>query len=81
MSVVCCQVKVSATGQPLFQRCPTECGVSKAVITRGYCTSQRVQSPASERAAGELAMPITRGNQKAGRSTFSALDHHSTSHR
>ena len=27
VSVVCCQVKVSATGQTLVQRSPTECGV------------------------------------------------------
>jgi hypothetical protein len=29
VSVVCCQVEVSATGWSLVQRCPTECGVSK----------------------------------------------------
>jgi hypothetical protein len=28
VSVVCCQVEVSATGQSLVQRSPTECGVS-----------------------------------------------------
>ena len=28
MSVVCCQVEVSATGRSLGQRSPTECGVS-----------------------------------------------------
>jgi hypothetical protein len=29
VSVVCCQVEVSATSCPLVQRSPTECGVSK----------------------------------------------------
>ena len=28
VSVVCCQVEVSATGRSLVQRNPTECGVS-----------------------------------------------------
>jgi hypothetical protein len=29
VSFVCCQVEVSATGWSLFQRRPTDCGVSK----------------------------------------------------
>ena len=29
VSVVCCQVQVSATGWSLVQRSPTKCGVSK----------------------------------------------------
>jgi hypothetical protein len=29
VSVVCCQVEVSATSWSLVQRSPTECGVSK----------------------------------------------------
>jgi hypothetical protein len=29
VSVVCCQVEVSATGWSIVQRSPTECGVSK----------------------------------------------------
>jgi hypothetical protein len=29
VSVVCCQVQVSATGRSLVQRSPTECGVSE----------------------------------------------------
>jgi len=28
VSVVCCQVEVSAMGRSLVQRCPTECGGS-----------------------------------------------------
>jgi hypothetical protein len=34
VSVVCCQVEVSATGMSLVQRSPTECGVSKSVIVK-----------------------------------------------
>jgi hypothetical protein len=34
MSVVCCQVEVSASGWSLVQRSPTECGVSKSVIVK-----------------------------------------------
>ena len=32
LSVVCCQVEVSATGRSLVQRSPTDCGVSVYVI-------------------------------------------------
>jgi hypothetical protein len=32
VSVVCCQVEVSATSWSLVQRSPTECGVSKSEI-------------------------------------------------
>jgi hypothetical protein len=32
VSVVCCQVEVSATGWSLVQRSPTECGVSKKCV-------------------------------------------------
>ena len=32
VSVVCCQVEVSATGWPLVQRSPTDCGASLCVI-------------------------------------------------
>jgi hypothetical protein len=34
VSVVCRQVEVAATGWSLFQRSPTECGVSKCVIVK-----------------------------------------------
>jgi hypothetical protein len=34
LSVVCCQVEVSATSWSLVQRSPTECGVSKSVIVK-----------------------------------------------
>ena len=32
MSVVCCEVEVSATGRSLVQRSPNECGVSVCVV-------------------------------------------------
>jgi hypothetical protein len=32
VSVVCCQVEVSATGWSLVQKSPTECGVSKKCV-------------------------------------------------
>ena len=32
LSVVCCQVEVSATGRSLVQRSPIDCGVSLCVI-------------------------------------------------
>jgi hypothetical protein len=51
LSVVCCQVKVSATGRSLVQRSPAECGASEcdrdASIrkrpwpTRGCCISEK----------------------------------------
>jgi hypothetical protein len=34
VSVVCCQVDVSATSWSLVQRSPTDCGVSKSVIVK-----------------------------------------------
>jgi hypothetical protein len=34
VSVVCCQVEVSATGWSLVQRSPTDCGVSECVIVK-----------------------------------------------
>jgi len=41
VSIVCCQVEVSASGWSLVQRSPTECSVSKceseALIMRGLC--------------------------------------------
>jgi hypothetical protein len=33
VSVVCCQVEVSATGWSLVQRSPTDCGVSQMCVT------------------------------------------------
>ena len=34
MSVVCCQVEVSATGSSLVQMSPTDCGASLCVIKK-----------------------------------------------
>jgi hypothetical protein len=34
LSVVCCQVEVSATGLSLVQRSPTDCVVSLCVISK-----------------------------------------------
>jgi hypothetical protein len=71
MSVVCCQVEVSATGRSFVQRSAIECGVSKAGITRGYCTRY---SPASERTGSKLAMPLARGMAaETGQSASSTL--------
>jgi hypothetical protein len=42
VSVVCCQVEVSATGQSLDQKSPTECGVSEC--HRGTSTMRRPRS-------------------------------------
>ena len=39
VSVVCCQVEVSATGRSLVQRSPIECGVSECDLET--CTSRR----------------------------------------
>ena len=51
VSVVCCQVEVSATSRSLVQRNPTECGVSECDreplvmgrpwLTRGYCAMEK----------------------------------------
>jgi hypothetical protein len=44
VSVVCCQVEVSATSWSLVQRSPTECGVSISVIVKRR-TMTRPKSP------------------------------------
>ena len=59
------RVEVSATGRSLVQEIATECDVSEAGITRGYCIRY---SPASERTGSKLSMPITRGNAETGQS-------------
>jgi len=65
VSVVCCQVEVSARVRSLVQRSPTGRGRELHEATL-HATRQRVQSPTSERAGSKLAMPITRRNEKAG---------------
>jgi hypothetical protein len=47
VSVVCCQVEVSATSWSLVQRSPTECGVSKVC---GHETSTKRGGPGPYRA-------------------------------
>jgi hypothetical protein len=51
VSVVCCQVEVSATGWSLVQRSPTECGVSECVIVKPR-TIRRPRPPRGCRAIG-----------------------------
>ena len=55
MSVISCQVQVSATGRALVQRSPTECGVSE----RNLKTSIRI-TPRPTRAAE----PYKNGRQR-----------------
>jgi hypothetical protein len=52
VSVVCCQVEVSATSWSLVQRSPTECGVSKK-CDREASKMRRPRSPRGCRAVGE----------------------------
>ena len=40
VSVVCCQVEVSATGRSLVQRSPTECGMSECGMSECDSDSQ-----------------------------------------
>jgi hypothetical protein len=51
VSVVCCQVEVSASGCSLVQRSPTECGVSEC--DREASIMRRPSSPRGCRAMGE----------------------------
>ena len=49
VSVVCCQVKVSASDRSLIQRSPAECGVSECDreipirpwLTMGFCATNK----------------------------------------
>jgi hypothetical protein len=52
MSVVCCQVEVSATGWSLVQRSPTERGVSMSVIVKRR-KMRRPRPPRGCRAIGK----------------------------
>jgi hypothetical protein len=45
VSVLCCQVEVSATSWSLVQRSPTECGVSKNVIVKPRKKIRRPRPP------------------------------------
>jgi hypothetical protein len=50
LSVVCCQVEVSATGWSLVQRSPTECGVSKSMIVK----PRKMRRPMPPRGCGAI---------------------------
>jgi hypothetical protein len=41
LSVVCCQVELSATGRSLVQRSPTDCGVSECVLVTRPATRRK----------------------------------------
>jgi hypothetical protein len=45
VSVVCCQVEVSATGWSLVLRSPTECGVSKKCDCEASKKNEAAQAP------------------------------------
>ena len=55
VSVVCCQVEVSATGWSLVQRSPTDCGVSLCVISKNRKYEEAI---ASDWAASALEKKI-----------------------
>ena len=84
-----CLLRVLCVGWKSIRRLVNHCGVLPSAPCQRrriheatvHATGQRVKSPASEREASKLAMSIARGNEKAGRSACSALDHHSTSQR
>jgi hypothetical protein len=44
VSVVCCQVEVSATSWPLVQKSPTDCGASLCVIQKSHLRGVKHQS-------------------------------------
>ena len=55
VSVVCCQVEVSATGRSLVQRSPTECGVSECDL-----------DTSTTRRSGPLGLPSNEGKKNYG---------------
>jgi hypothetical protein len=60
VSVVCCQVEVSATGWSLVQRGPTECGMSKMCVIVKPRKTRRPRPPRGCRAIGKkTSNPIT----------------------
>jgi hypothetical protein len=58
VSVVCCQVEVSATGWSLVQRSPTECGVSKKFVIVKARKMRRPRPPRGCRAIGRKKVTI-----------------------
>jgi hypothetical protein len=61
VSVVCCQVEVSATGWSLVQRSPTECSVSKVCVIANPRKMRRPRSPRGCRAIGKERISISNG--------------------
>jgi hypothetical protein len=55
VSVVCCQVEVSATSSSLVQRSPTDCGVSEC--DREASKTRRPKPPRGCRAIGKKKLP------------------------
>jgi hypothetical protein len=53
VSVVCCQVEVSATGWSLVQRSPTDCGVSKKCDREASKKMRRLRPPRGCRTIGK----------------------------
>jgi hypothetical protein len=53
VSVVCCQVEVSATSWSLVQRSPTECGESKKCVIVKPRKMRRPRPPSGCRATGK----------------------------
>jgi predicted NAD-dependent protein-ADP-ribosyltransferase YbiA (DUF1768 family) len=53
MSVLCCQVEVSATGWSLVQRSPTECGVFQVCDRETSKKMRRPRPPRGCRAIGK----------------------------
>jgi hypothetical protein len=51
VSVMCCQVEISASGWSLVQRCPTECGVFK-LLSRSLEKMRRPRPPRGCEAIG-----------------------------
>ena len=49
MSVVCCQVEVSATSRSLVQRSPTDCGTSFCVCSRNLMNEKPIARVGSQR--------------------------------
>jgi hypothetical protein len=55
VSVVCCQVEVSATGWSLVERSPTECGVFKMCVIVKLLKMRRPRPPRGCRAIEKLS--------------------------
>ena len=62
VSVVCCQVEVSATGRSLVQRSPTDCGASLCVIVMPRLTMRRPWPTGGCYVMEEGASVVDRGN-------------------